>query len=180
MEITNITAEYTTTETPLFYLYRWWDVPQTGNYGLPPMPAGFTLDPNYPDMALSDTALLITKGMWTYVSGDLSSTFSTGDGAFRHRRPGFYRVIAIAPLNGQLCVLPKDGAIWGRQVVAVPSGETLNIGPFPEDRYLIVGRGLLTLSNGEEILNTVPLRVAAGEPLSITAGAAALALLMWK
>lgn len=178
---TNLQVQFARTDTPLFEIWRAWDAPMTANYVLAPAPEDATPDPDYAGFVLNLGGILFTKGRWNYTAEDgFSSTFRAGDGAFRHRKPCSYRVMALDELNGQMCVMPKDGTFWQRDGVAVPAGETLTLGPWDQDCYLFVGRGLLHLDDGSEIINTMPFKVAAGESVNVTAASAALALLMWK
>lgn len=178
---TNIVVQFARIDSPLFEIWRAWDAPQTANYVLAPTPADAQPDPDYPGFVFNPGAILITKGRWNYTAEDgFSSNFAMGDGAFRHRKPCSYRVMALDELNGKMCVVPKDGTFWQRDAVAVSSGDTLTLGPYAEDRYLFVGRGRLVIAGGEEVINTVPFRIAAGAAVSLVAEAAALGLLMWK
>lgn len=178
---TNLVVQFARYDSPLFEIWRAWDAPQTANYALAPSPEDAVPDPDYPGFVLNNGAILITKGRWNYTAEDgFSSNFSQGDGAFRYRKPCAYRVMALDDLNGKMCVVPKDGTFWQRDAVAVPVNGTIVLGPYAEDRYLFVGRGLLRLESGEEVVNTVPLKITAGEAVLVTAEAAALGLLMWK
>jgi hypothetical protein len=175
---TNLQVAFAQYDTPLFSIWRTWDMPETSNYVLPAT-TGID-DPNYPGMIFADTAILFTRGRWSYDCNDVVSTFSAGDGGIKSRYPQAYRVMARDAQNGKICVRPKDGEIWERSVVAIPNQEAMDLGPWDEDRYLIVGSGKLLLDNDVEIISTTPFKVTAGDMVHVRATAAVLALLMWK
>lgn len=181
MIYTNIQVNFATYDTPLFSIWRAWDVPETANYVLASTPSTAVSDPNYQGFVYSNTAILFTKGKWNYTASDgFSSTFREGDGGLKHRKPLSYRVVALDKLNGKICVEPKDGTFWEREVVSVPNMESITLGPWFEDRYLFVGTGKLVMVTGELVQNTTPLKIAANTIVKLTSESAALALLMWK
>ena len=181
-DYTNLRVQFVEYDTPLFQMWRAWDVPASASYVLLEADPRLPPDPEYPGYVISDTAILFTRGHWRYENPALpggETTFGLGDGAFRHRLPNRYRIRAMDETNGKLCVRPKDGAIWGRSAICVPNMESLILGPWPTDRYLFVGKGRLVLDDGSDVDNTTPLCIPANTTMNVTSTNAAFALLMW-